>query len=155
MGTCQASEFEYHVLTGDHVDDLQSLLAVFADAFDMEAEYLQKQPDKSYLKNLLSSSTFICVVAKRQEEIIGGCCAYVLPKFEQKRAEIYLYDLAVKQDFRRMGVATAVIDRLRFHAQKYGAYVIFVQADEGDEVAQSVYRSLGTEEKVFHFDIKV
>ena len=34
-----------------------------------------------------------------------------------------------------------------------GAYVIFVQADAGDEPATALYTKLGTREEVLHFDI--
>jgi hypothetical protein len=34
-----------------------------------------------------------------------------------------------------------------------GAYVIFVQADYGDEPAIALYTKLGTREDVLHFDI--
>ena len=37
--------------------------------------------------------------------MIGGLVAYVLPKFEQARSEIYLYDLAVDAAHRQRGVA--------------------------------------------------
>jgi aminoglycoside 3-N-acetyltransferase I len=36
-----------------------------------------------------------------------------------------------------------------------GAYVIFVQADLGDEPAIALYAKLGIREEVLHFDIAV
>ena len=40
-------------------------------------------------------------------------------------------------------------------AKKRGAYVIYVQADKGDDAAIRLYESLGTKEDVYHFDIPV
>ena len=75
---------------------------------------------------------------------IGGLAAYELKKFEQERSEVYIYDLAVDAAHRRKGVATALIRTLGEAARKRGAYVMFVQADIGeeDEAANALYRKL-------------
>lgn len=54
---------------------------------------------------------------------------------------------------RRQGIATALIDRLRDIAATQGGWVMFVQADDGDEPAVSLYTKLGVREDVVHFDI--
>ena len=87
--------------------------------------------------------------------VVGGIAAYELKKFEQERSEIYIYDLAVASAHRREGVATALIEELRTVAAARGAYVIFVQADFGDEPAIALYAKLGIREEVLHFDIAV
>lgn len=84
---------------------------------------------------------------------MGGITAYELPKFEQERSEIYIYDLAVAALHRRKGVATALINEMRKIASSRGAYVIFVQADHGDEPAIALYTKFGTGESVLSFDI--
>ena len=84
---------------------------------------------------------------------VGGLVAYVLDKLEQERSEIYIYDLAVAEARRRRGVATALIGRLQAIAAEIGAWVIFVQADYGDDPAIALYEKLGRREDVMHFDI--
>jgi aminoglycoside 3-N-acetyltransferase I len=42
---------------------------------------------------------------------------------------------------------------LREIAARRGAWVIFVQADHGDDPAIALYEKLGTREEVLHFDI--
>ncbi len=86
---------------------------------------------------------------------MGGLVAYELQKFEQERSEIYIYDLAVAIAHRRQGIATALIQALKNIAAERGAYVIFVQADRGDEPAIELYTRLGIREDVLHFDIAV
>jgi aminoglycoside 3-N-acetyltransferase I len=78
-------------------------------------------------------------------------------KFEQQRSEIYIYDLAVSQENRREGIATAMIEKLKEIARSRGAYVIFVQADTNAEdlPARALYSKLGKREDVLHFDIDV
>jgi aminoglycoside 3-N-acetyltransferase I len=86
---------------------------------------------------------------------VAGLVAYELRKFEQERAEIYIYDLAVAAAHRREGVATALIRELQKIAAERGAYVIMVQADTIDQEAIALYSRLGAGEEVLHFDIPV
>ena len=94
-------------------------------------------------------------MAERGAEVVGGLVAYQFDKFEQARSEIYIYDLAVAERARRRGVATALIRRLQVIAKERGAWVIYVQADHGDDPAIRLYESLGVREEVLHFDIPV
>jgi aminoglycoside 3-N-acetyltransferase I len=145
--------FDVRVLGQKDTPSLRAMLAMFGHAFGEVATYTTRQPDDEYLERLLSTSTFVAVAAFAGDSVVGGLAAYVLPKFEQARSEIYLYDLAVAERHRRQGVATALIGALRQVAVKRGAYVIFVQADHGDEAAIALYTKLGTREDVLHFDI--
>lgn len=86
---------------------------------------------------------------------MGGLAPYELRKFEQARSEIYIYDLAVDERYRRRGIATELILELKRIAASRGAYVIFVQADVGDDPAIELYTRLGHREDVLHFDINV
>ncbi|HVK80669.1 MAG TPA: GNAT family N-acetyltransferase, partial [Verrucomicrobiae bacterium] len=92
-------------------------------------------------------------ISFRDGEIVGALVAYELVKFEQARGEIYIYDLAVSETYRRQGIATALIQRLREIATERGAWVLYVQADYGDEPAIALYTKLGRREDVMHFDI--
>ena len=136
------------------VDTMRGMLAMFGEAFD-PAAYRHAQPDDAYLARLLGSETFIALAAVIDGAVVGGIAAYVLDKFEQARREVYLYDLAVAEAHRRRGIATALIAELRRVAADLGAYVIFVQADYGDDPAIALYEGLGTREDVMHFDIAV
>lgn len=132
----------------------RGMLSVFGEVFEDPQSYLSRQPTDEYLGRLLAGSTFIAIAALDQARVVGGLAAYVLPKFEQARSEIYIYDLAVVATSRRRGVATAMISRLQALAHEMGAWVIFVQADHGDDPAIALYTKLGTREDVLHFDIE-
>ncbi|NEQ72478.1 MAG: AAC(3)-I family aminoglycoside N-acetyltransferase [Okeania sp. SIO2C9] len=135
---------------------MQDLLNVFGDAFDEVETYCKVKPETDYLRKLLSRDYFIVLVALKHEEVVGGLAAYELHKFEQERSEIYIYDLAVSTEHRRQGIAMALIDALKNIAVDRGAYVIFVQADYGDDPAIDLYRNVGgLREDVLHFDIVV
>jgi aminoglycoside 3-N-acetyltransferase I len=139
-------------------DDLalmDGLLTMFGEAFEDSASYGAKRPSPAYLRSLLGSDAFIALAAVEQDRVVGGLAAYVLRKFEQERSEIYLYDLAVAATHRRRGIATALIHALQPIGRALGAWVIFVQADHGDDPAIALYTKLGVREDVLHFDITV
>ncbi|MGL6216153.1 AAC(3)-I family aminoglycoside N-acetyltransferase [Billgrantia desiderata] len=142
-------------LNPDDTALMHELLTVFGEAFNEAETYGAARPGPAYMERLLGSDTFIALVARMGDEIVGGLAAYVLHKFEQERSEIYIYDLAVREAHRRQGIATALIEYLQSIAAQRGAYVVFVQADHGDTPAIELYSKLGTREDVLHFDIAV
>lgn len=139
------------------LDLMDGLLTMFGVAFDDHENYDSNRPSSDYLRRLLGQESFIALVAITDGIVVGGIAAYELPKFEQARSEIYIYDLAVLEAHRRKGIATALIEELRTIAAARGAYVIFVQADTGEEDAAAIalYTRLGQREDVLHFDIAV
>ena len=144
-------------LTADDLRLMDALLAMFGEAFDDLDTYVSKRPTPAYQQRLLGSDHFIALAAVAGDEVVGGLAAYELPKFEQERSEIYIYDLAVAAAYRRQGIATALIQALQAEARRRGAWVIYVQADTGpeDEAAIALYSKLGIREDVLHFDIAV
>ena len=145
--------FGIRILASGDTKAMRGMLAVFGEAFEDRETYTGQQPDDEYLESLLKSETFVAIVATQEDDVIGGLAGYVLPKFEQSRSELYIYDLAVVETCRRQGVATALIEKLRSLAAERGIYVIFVQADYGDDPAIALYTKLGVREDVLHFDI--
>lgn len=126
---------------------------MFGEAFEDVDTYSGAKPSERYLEQLLNTSTFIAIAALDSHTVVAGLAAYQLPKFEQERSEIYIYDLAVAATYRRKGIATALIHDLQELAAERGAYVIYVQADISDPPAIALYTKLGVREDVFHFDI--
>jgi aminoglycoside 3-N-acetyltransferase I len=148
--------FEILRLTPDNPLKMRALNALFAEAFEDPESYAANPPDDAYLSAQLANPALFTLVAESAEgAIIGGLVAYELPKLEQARSEIYIYDLAVAEAHRRQGVATALIAALQGIAKERGAWVVYVQADYGDEPAIALYTKLGTREDVMHFDIAV
>jgi aminoglycoside 3-N-acetyltransferase I len=132
---------------------LRSILVLFGEAFHDPKTYTGAVPSTAYHEALLASDSFIAIAALKGDLVVGAIAAYELPKFEQQRKEIYIYDLAVSAVHRRQGIATAMIRELQSLAARRGAYVIFVQADTIDTPAIALYTKLGVREDVLHFDI--
>lgn len=133
----------------------RAMNALFGEVFDDRESYGAHPPGDDYAEALLAREDTVFVLAEADGKAIGALAAYVLPKFEQARSEVYIYDLAVAATWRRRGVATALIKRLRGIAREAGAWMIYVQADTlpEDEPARALYDKLGTREEVLHFDI--
>ena len=147
--------FTIRTLGPGNLDAVGAWLSVFADAFGDPESYNHARPSPAYLERLLARDSFIALAAFDGEEVVGALAAYVLDKFEQERSEIYIYDLAVAESRRRRGIATALIAELQHLAAERGAWVIYVQADYGDDPAIALYTKLGSRENVMHFDIPV
>ncbi|MCG9875992.1 MAG: GNAT family N-acetyltransferase [Leptospiraceae bacterium] len=150
------------LLDKSSVEYLKELNVLFSHAFDDQENYQKFSPSDNYLNKLLSKEDILCYVAleklenqTQREILVGGLVAYVLEKFEQERKEIYIYDLAVDERFRRKGIARSLINALKVKAKEISASVIYVQADYGDDPAIQLYTSMGVKEKVLHFDIQV
>ena len=133
----------------------RKLNALFGNAFNDPETYAAEPPSDAYLQGLLAKEHVVAIVALAGDEVLGGLVAYELDKFERARREFYIYDLAVDAGHRRRHIATALIEHLRGIAARRGAWVIYVQADHGDDPAIALYGKLGAREDVLHFDIPV
>lgn len=141
-------------LDGRDVALMEAANRLFADVFGEEG-YHGPPAGSDHLAKLLADDKFIALTATIEGEMVGAIAAYELVKFEAERSEIYIYDLAVLEQYRRRGVATSLIEALKPIALERGAWVIFVQADPPDEPAVALYDKLGSREEVLHFDISV
>ena len=144
-----------HRLTLDDRKLLLQLNALFAEAFDDRDTYTGAPPGEAYCREVLGKAHVIALVALKNAAVVGGLVAYELDKLERARREVYIYDLAVVAAHRRQGIATRLIAHLRAIAHERGAWVVYVQADHGDDPAIALYGKLGVREDVLHFDLPV
>ncbi|MBL6081533.1 AAC(3)-I family aminoglycoside N-acetyltransferase [Belnapia sp. T18] len=133
---------------------LRQLNDVFAEASGDHETYRGAPSTEAYLEGLLAKEHIIAVVAEAEGKVLGGLVAYEFDKAERMRREVYIYDLAVAAEHRRQHLATGMIELLRNIAVQRKAWVIFVQADHGDDPAIALYEKLGAREEVLHFDIE-
>ena len=146
------SSLKIERLGPEQVDVMHAANRLFSEVFGDEA-YQGVAAGDGHLHKLLSDRKFIALSAEIDGAMVGALAAYELVKYEAERSEIYIYDLAVLEAYRRRGVATALIEALKPIANEIGAWVIYVQADPPDAPAVALYDRLGKREEVFHFDI--
>lgn len=145
--------YTLHRLSSSDIAAMRALNSLFAAAFDDHAAYQAKQPDETYLMQTLARPDVIVLTAMDEGVVLGGLVAYILPKLEQERSEIYIYDLAVGLASRRQGIARALLAEVQAIASEVGAWVVYVQADVDDPPAIALYTNAGTRENVLHFDL--
>ncbi len=144
-------------LSASDVAGFRTMNAIFSDVFDEPENYSDAKPSDDNARDWLSDPKNVAILAEDDGRPAGALAGFLLPKFEQARSELYIYDLAVHEEFRRQGIATKMIEETRRIAREAGAWTIFVQADvqPEDEPAQALYRKLASNEiSVLHFDIK-
>ncbi len=151
----KSTKMQYRRLLPGDVALLRQLNLLFSRAFDDPVSYQGKPATDAYLIDFLAKEHVCVLVALNDGHVLGGLVAYALDKFEMARREYYIYDLAVDARVRRQGIATALICNLCELAADNAGWVVYVQADRGDEPAIALYNKLGVQEQVLHFDIPV
>lgn len=138
-----------------NVDEFYGLLAVFSKVFEWGEE---KYPGREYLAKLLDNTSFLAITAKSGIEIIGGLTAYILDSYKEQVSNIYIYDLAVKEDFRNRGIGKSLISFLIEYSKRNNIRDIFVDTEQIDnEDAIAFYRrtSFDSEVKVLQYTFEI
>jgi len=144
----EISSFQIKHLTKEHLADFHALVNLFNMVFEEES----KIGSKTYLLKLLSSKNFIALAALTENEVVGGLTAYELPMYYSDSSEMFLYDLAVKPEYQRMGIGKRLIRSLKAHCIQHGIKEFFVMAHAEDKHAIEFYRATGGKsEKVVNF----
>jgi aminoglycoside 3-N-acetyltransferase I len=144
----EISSFQIEYLTKELVADFEALVNLFNMVFEEES----KIGSEVHLLNLLSRENFIALAALTENEVVGGLTAYELPMYYSDSSEIFLYDLAVKPEYQRMGIGKGLLQALKDHCRENEIKEFFVMAHEEDEHAVEFYRSTGGKsEKVINF----
>lgn len=129
--------------------EFRQLLALFSVVLEGKPPGL---PDEPYLQQLLERDSFFVYAAIADDIVIGGLTAHLLPQYPSRSFSVYIYDLAVAENFRRMGAATMLLNTLKTDCVEQGFNEVYVQTCSDDINALSFYRSTGAEENaVRHF----
>ena len=108
--------FEIKQLTKEDLSTFKSLI----DLFNMVFEEEPVSGENGNLLKLLGSNNFIAMAAVSENEVVGGLTAYELPMYHSESSEVFLYDLAVKPAYQRMGIGKKLIQNLKEYCIKNG-----------------------------------
>jgi aminoglycoside 3-N-acetyltransferase I len=141
---------EINLIRSDKLEELNQLISVFESVFEMEPLI---RPSRSHLQKLLHKEDFFAVVAKANQQIVGGLTVYVLNQSYAEKPLAYIYDLAVLPEFQRKGLGKRLVEFTNDYCRERGFEEVFVQADKVDDYALDFYRSTAptAEEEVIHF----
>lgn len=141
-------KFEIKRLTKEDLSAFNSLIDMFNLVFEEEP----KIRTETHSLKLLGRNDFIAIAAISENQVVGGLTAYELPMVYSDYSEIFLYDLAVKSEYQRMGIGKRLIQNLKEYCIKNGIKEFFVLAHEEDEHAIEFYRATGGKsERVVNF----
>ena len=142
-------KLEIKRLTKDDLSACKQLINMFNMVFEEAESAISSETN---LVKLLSQNNFIAIAAFSESEVVGGLTAYELPMYYSENSEIFLYDLAVKPEFQRIGIGKRLVHNLKDYCNRNGIKEFFVLAHEEDEHAVEFYRSTGGKsEKVVNF----
>lgn len=105
---------------------------------EIESELIKKT-DVSKIKNTISSETLSYYVLKKEGNVIGFFECFILPP------EAELYDIAIKKEFQGKGFASLLMNHFISIAKAYGCETIFLEVNNINKVAISLYNKFGFE----------
>jgi aminoglycoside 3-N-acetyltransferase I len=117
----------------------QKLFALLGSVFQEPEETLTEQ----YLDSILAEKGFWAIAAWVDGELAGGLTAHTLPMTRGETPEVFVYDVAVRDDMRRKGVGRSLMNAICGEAGALGIPVVFVLAENDDIEAVRFYGSVG------------
>jgi GNAT superfamily N-acetyltransferase len=129
----------------DYADlaDLDALAPLF-DAYRMFYEQASdREGARAYLAERIGLSESVILLARRADQCVGFVQLY--PGFSSidMRRQWTLEDLFVVDNARRDGVARALMDAARRHAEQTGAVRLILATARTNYKAQALYESIG------------
>lgn len=91
----------------------------------------------------LSSPDNLLLLATRGGHVCGVLVGHRLQRLDQRRAEVLLYSIDVREEFRRQGIGSRLIEATRTWAAEVGADEVWVLTERSNNPAMALYRSAG------------
>lgn len=119
-----------------------------AEMFAMMAAVFEEDHEPSSAERvagLVADPRFWALAAMEEGVVIGGLTAHTLPITHRPVDEVFIYDLAVREDQQRRGLGRQLVAMLRQLAAAEGLGAVFVPADREDTHALAFYDAIGGE----------
>jgi ribosomal protein S18 acetylase RimI-like enzyme len=137
-------KFEVRRLTNGDEPVMQRLTA---DADRFEAPGTRPRdlpvPRTEVAQRFLNGERNHLLVAFDRDEPVGLLLAYELLRRHGDDPKLHLYELGVREDYRRRGVGRQLVESLAELARAHGATRAFVITDESNRAAMAFYASVG------------
>ncbi len=106
-----------------------------------------------YLNRLLFSERHLIFAFTYQHELVGALTAHLLPDLYTENTEVFIYDIAVKPQWQRLGFGARLLKAVQNNAGKNGYARIWVASDLEDQHALDFYsKHGGVCSEVEHFE---
>ena len=146
-------DFKITQLSSNDLNFLKELILLFIDVFEEKQIAI---PSNDYLEELLKKKNFVVFIATINDQVIGGLTAYELTKYYSENPELFIYDIAIKQEYQRRGVGKMLLESTKKYCLEKGITEIFVAANKEDKHAIDFYNSTGgVAEQAVHFNYSI
>lgn len=116
-----------------------SLIAAIEQLIASAEPYVRLRSSSDYwLYSKLFSGT--CPVALHDDRIMGVVIAF---RSQDDPGDVYIQDVVTHPEFRRHGVARALIDAVRHQALGWGCRRLYLTSEPGNDAAHVTWASLG------------
>lgn len=112
------------------------------DAISAISHLLDGDPELTAVRRFLTERSHHLLVAYEGEEPVGFVTGVEMTH-PDKGTEMFLYELAVGERFRRRHIATALVGALAEKARGAGCYGMWVLSDRDNAAANQTYGSAG------------
>jgi aminoglycoside 3-N-acetyltransferase I len=123
-------------LHGSDIADFSTLISIFKDVFEQDAEI----PHTQHLSSLLSNPDFMVFVVKVNDTVVGGLTIYVLHRYYGVKPVAYIYDVGITPAFQGKGLGKALMAAVCTYCRENGFEDAYVEAESNDTDAVSFYR---------------
>ena len=135
--------------------DRELARAAFAMIAAVFEERVARPLPDDYVDALLARADFWALAAVEDDMPVGGITAHVLPMTRSPSRELFVYDVAVREDRQRRGIGRALLVELCAQATQAKIDSVFVAVADEDVHAMDFYRAVGGAESpvtMFSFD---
>jgi ribosomal protein S18 acetylase RimI-like enzyme len=131
------------LMTGDEA--VVQRLTADADRFEVPGTPPRNLPvpRTEVAARFLTVETNHLLVAFDRDEPVGLLLAYELPRRHGDEPKMHLYEIGVREDYRRRGIGRSLIESFAELARARGARRAFVLTDESNRAAMAFYASTG------------
>ncbi|REJ78443.1 MAG: GNAT family N-acetyltransferase [Acidobacteria bacterium] len=106
---------------------------------------LLEEVSEAHLSRFLNSKENYLIVAEKHGEAAGILLAYKLTRIRDEGAKLFIYEIEVRESFRRQGIGTGLIEKIREIAKGQGVGTIFGLTNPAYGGAESFYENTGAE----------
>jgi len=102
-------------------------------------------PDAAAVREFLADGQSYLIVAYASDSPVGFARAHLLPRLDARRRQLFLYEIGVACEFRRRGVARALVEHLKELGTAAGCDELFVLTSVANVAAMRLYAATGGE----------
>jgi ribosomal protein S18 acetylase RimI-like enzyme len=107
------------------------------------AHLMDETPDLAAARTYLADDRNVLLVAYEGSEAVGFLRGTELSQLRSKRKQMFLYEIAVDESFRRRGIGKALISSLIKDCRELGFEEVFVFVDATNAPAVRLYLTTG------------